>query len=404
MELWLPYGQTEIPVRIPDDNFFRVIEPPKPTAPPSLSGLIERALENPIGGFELRDLAKPGTQAGIIVDPIVPPEARLEAVKSLTSRLSGLGIDNVKVFERRRLSVENPVQDGFKTLDPTQNSFTEIGKTSIGTAVDLDPEILSVGLKLNVGIATPHYVTGMTGGPEAAIPSASSMRSIAKNRSLVTKGFSPPLKLTDNPVLSDSLEACRLAGPFYNLCFIPDGHGGVAAALAGDLEPVFRQAATSFASIHNPHLERKVDIIVASAGKLLGRDLYHAIRAVGNVLGALRRDGTVVLVAECLNGIGDSTFLDYARKFSDRKDLSTELRYRFRLGGQVNLFLQDLLERCRIQLVSVLPELFVRDTFNLKPSQTATEAVQKAIRVEGKESKIMIVPRADLTVPVMESS
>jgi nickel-dependent lactate racemase len=83
--------------------------------------------------------------------------------------------------------------------------------------------------------------------------------------------------------------------------------------------------------------------------------------------------------------------------------LSTELRYRFKLGGHVNLFLQEALEKCRVQLVSILPELFARDTFGLKPSQTATEAVQKAIRVEGKESKILIVPRGDFTIPIMES-
>ncbi len=132
--------------------------------------------------------------------------------------------------------------------------------------------------------------------------------------------------------------------------------------------------------------------------------LYHAIRIVANVLGAVKRGGTVILVAECFKGIGDSTFLDYARRFPERRDLATELRYRFRLGGHVNLFLQELLEKCRIQLVSVLPELFVRDTFNLKPSQTASEAVQKAIRVEGKESKILVVPKGEFTVPIMESS
>jgi nickel-dependent lactate racemase len=80
------------------------------------------------------------------------------------------------------------------------------------------------------------------------------------------------------------------------------------------------------------------------------------------------------------------------------------LRHRFRLGGHINLLLHDILERCRIQLVSVLPELFIRDTFNLKPSQTASEAVQRAIRVEGKESKILVVPRGDFTVPIMEPS
>ena len=30
MELWIPYGETEVPVRVPDDNFYRILEPAKP--------------------------------------------------------------------------------------------------------------------------------------------------------------------------------------------------------------------------------------------------------------------------------------------------------------------------------------------------------------------------------------
>jgi lactate racemase len=400
----LPYGETEIPVRIPDDNFYRIVEPSKPSATSDTPALVENALANPVGGYSLNNMVKPGAIAGIVVDPVVPLEARREAVKGLTSHLLTLGVENTKVFVRRRMSSVEISQDDLKSLNPSQNSFTEIGKTSMGTVVDLDPELLACEVKISVGLAMPHFASGFTGGPEVAIPSSSSIRSITRNRSLLTKGFPDPHKSTDNPILSDSLEACKLAGPFYSLCFLPDGFGGVNAAFAGELEPVFREAVSHYAELHGPRVERKLDVVVVSAGNLLGLDLYHAVRVVSNVLGAVRRDGTVILVAECSKGIGDSVFLDYARRFREPKELFTELRHRFKLGGHVNLFLQEVLEKCRIQLVSVLPELFVRDTFNLKPSQTASEAVQKAIRVEGKESKILIVPRGDFTVPIMESS
>jgi lactate racemase len=404
MELWLPYGQTEIPIRVPDDNFYRILEPSKPSTTKSVNTLVKGSLNNPVGGVPLKDIVKPGAQAAIILDPIVPIEASREAAEALTSMLSALGVANTKLFVRRRMSFVGSAQDDLRPLDPSQNSFTEIGKTSLGTGVDLDPELLMCEVKVMVGLAMPHFALGFTGGPEAIIPSCSSLRSITKNRSLLTKGFPPPLNTSNNPTLSDSLEACKLAGPIYNVSFIPDGLGGVAEALAGELEPVFKESVARYAQLHNPRLERKLDIVVVSAGSLLGMDLYHAIRVVANVLGALKKEGTVILVAECSKGIGDSAFLDYARRFPEPKDLATELRYRFKLGAHVNLLLQDILERCRVQLVSVLPEVFVRDTFNLKPSQTASEAVQRAIRVEGKESKILVVPRGDFTVPVMESS
>src|SRR5207244_2164896 len=124
--------------------------------------------------------------------------------------------------------------------------------------------------------------------------------------------------------------------------------------------------------------ERKLDIVIISAGSLLGSDLYHAIRVVSNVLGAVRKGGTVILVAECSRGIGDSSFLEYARRFPERKELSTELRYRFKLGGHVNLFLQDALEKCRVQLVSILPvhsqspQLITQQGYGLNRSASLT--------------------------------
>lgn len=403
MELWIPYGETEIPVRVPDDNFYRILEPAKTPGAKNASSMVEDALEKPLEGISLKDFAKLGSVAGIIIDPIVPADARDEALRALKSRLASMGIDQVRVFMRKRLSNVVSGGEGLKIIDPAQSSFAELGKTTAGTSVELDPDFAVCGLKINVGLVTPHFASGFTGGPEGVLPGSSSIHSIAKNRSLVTKGFPASSPETDSQVLSDSLEAVKLAGPFYSLCFLPDGLGGVTSAIAGELESVFREAVSRYRGMHSPKIERKLDIVIVSAGSMLGSDLYHAIRVVSNVLGAVKREGTIILVAECPRGVGDSNFLEYARKFPERKELSTELRYRFKLGGHLNLFLQDALEKSRIQLVSILPELFVRDTFGLKPSQTASEAVQKAIRVEGKESKILIVPRGDFTVPVMES-
>jgi lactate racemase len=403
LELWIPYGETEIPVKVPDDNFYRILEPPKQPGAKSPSAMIEAALDKPVGDLFLKEAVKPGNTVGIVIDPIVPVDVRNEAVKVLRVRLSSLGIDNVRVFMRKRMSNVSTAGEDLKIIDPAQASFAELGKTSTGTSVELDPDLASCEAKINVGLVMPHFASGFTGGPEAILPGSSSIHSITKNRSLLTKGFPASFSAHDNQVLSDSLEAVKLAGPIYSLCLLPDGVGGVTSAIAGELESVFREAVSRYHQVHGPKIERKLDIVIVSAGSILGADLYHAIRVVSNVLGAVKREGTIILVAECAKGIGDSNFLDYARRFPERKELSTELRYRFKLGGHVNLFLQEALEKCRIQLVSILPELFARDTFGLKPSQTATEAVQKAIRVEGKESKILIVPRGDFTVPIMES-
>ena len=290
---------------------------------------------------------------------------------------------------------------GVRSLDPKQGDFAEIGKTSQGTSVFLEKDLLACDVRISLSIVTPHFASGFTGGPDILLPGASSLDTIAKNRSLMIKGLSGSVDIGENLVLSDAFEAYKMAGPFYSLTFVPDGWGKIDAAFSGELESVFREALPRYQQVHSPRIDRRSDVVVVAAGKLLGMDLYHGVRVLSNAFGAVRKEGTIILVAECSRGIGDQSFLEFSRRFSDKKELVSELRHKFKLGSHVSLFLLDALEKYRIQLVSVLPDLYAKDSFKLKPSRTASSAIQQSIRVEGKEAKILIVTRGDLTIPVV---
>jgi len=404
VELWIPYGETEIPIRVPDDNFYKILEPKKSPQTDN-SKLIQESLNHPVNDFQLSNTVKPGTTAGILVDPILPLRVQNQAIEILRSKLGELGVDKIRLFLRRRTSnVESrPAQPEtpLDIFDPRDKTFTELGKTSQGTNVQIENELLACDLKIVLGMVTPHFASGFTGGPDIVLPGSSSLETIAKNRSLMIKGIPGPGDIKENLVLSDELEACRMAGDFYSLSFIPDGLEGIESVFSGELEAVFRETVARYLQIHSPKVDRKSDVVVVTTGKILGMDLYHGVRVLSNAFGAVKREGTIILVAECSKGIGNQEFLEYSRRFSEKKDLVTEMRHRFKLGSHVSLFLQEALEKHRIQLVSVLPDLYSRDSFKLKPSRTASSAIQQSIRVEGKEARILIVTRGDLTIPVV---
>ena len=407
MELWIPYGETEIPIRVPDDNFYKILEPKKP-AQTDISKLIQESLKHPVNDFQLSNSVKPGTTAGILVDPILPLRVQNQAIEILKSKLGELGVDKIRFFLRHRTSnVEaRPAQQEtpLKIFDPRDKTFTELGNTSQGTNVQIENELLDCDLKMVLGMVTPHFASGFTGGPDIVLPGASSLETIAKNRSLMIKGIPGPGDIKENLVLSDELEACKMAGTFYSLSFIPDGSEGIDSVFSGELEAVFRETVARYLQIHSPKVDRKSDVVVVAAGKILGMDLYHGVRVLSNAFGAVKSEGTIILVAECSKGIGNQEFLEYSRRFSEKKDLVTEMSHRFKLGSHVSLFLQEALEKHRIQLVSVLPDLYSRDSFKLKPSRTASSAIQQSIRVEGKEAKILIVTRGDLMIPTVQTS
>jgi len=407
LELWIPYGETEIPIRVPDDNFYKILEPKKP-AQTDISKLIQESINHPVNDFQLSNSVKPGTTAGILVDPILPLSVQNQAIEILKSKLGELGVDKIRFFLRHRTSnVEaRPAQQEtpLNIFDPRDKTFTELEKTSQGTNVQIENELLACDLKIVLGMVTPHFASGFTGGPDIVLPGSSSLETIAKNRSLMIKGIPGPGDFKENLVLSDELEACKMAGTFYSLSFIPDGSERIDSVSSGELEAVFRETVARYLQIHSPKVDRKSDVVVMAAGKILGMDLYHGVRVLSNAFGVVKTEGTIILVAECSKGIGNQEFLEYSRRFSEKKDLVTEMRHRFKLGSHVSLFLQEALEKHRIQLVSVLPDLYSRDSFKLKPSRTASSAIQQSIRVEGKEAKILIVTRGDLMIPTVQTS
>ncbi len=341
----------------------------------------------------------------MLIDPMIPVPVQEHAIRIITEKLEQLGVTETRLFARKRSSnvgarlATDKVQ--IRVIDPMANEFSDIGKTSQGTNVALENDLLACDLRIAVGLITPHFVNSFTGGPDLIIPGASSLETIAKNRSLITKGITRPGSTEENAVLLDTFEAYKMSGPFFSLAIVPDGWDGVDSVFAGELESTYREAVSRYLQVHSPKLDRKADTVVVAAGKTLGMDLYHGVRVVSNAFGAVKKDGTIILVAECSNGIGDQTFLEFSRRFAEKRELVTELRHKFKIGSHVSLFLQDALEKYRIQLVSVLPDLYARDTFKLKPSRTASSAIQQAIRVEGKESKILLMTRGDLTIPIV---
>src|SRR5215472_6639906 len=100
----MPYGSTEIPIRVPDDNFYKILEPRKPVPKPDLSIRLEESLAHPIGNLSLAETVKPGTTVGVLIDPLVPSHVQQQTSAFLRAKLISLGVQEVKFFSRKRTS------------------------------------------------------------------------------------------------------------------------------------------------------------------------------------------------------------------------------------------------------------------------------------------------------------
>src|SRR3989337_1063890 len=100
VNVWLPYGKTEVCARIPASNYFGTIMPQEKPGVADPRVEIERALREPIGGRSLGEIVKSGDRIAIVVDDAPRATPTHLMLSPLLDELNRLGVkdENVTVI------------------------------------------------------------------------------------------------------------------------------------------------------------------------------------------------------------------------------------------------------------------------------------------------------------------
>jgi len=199
-------------------------------------------------------------------------------------------------------------------------------------------------------------------------------------------------------------EGAKLAGVDFILNIVMNSKGEIVRAFAGDLEEAFNQAVKLVDDLYRIVLNRKADIVVVSAGGHPGDiDLYQAYKALDNALEAVKRNGVIILVAECPEGHGNQVFYEWMMHFGDLKKVEREVKQHFIMGGHKAYYLLKALKNHTIILVSSLPDYYASDVFKLKTSRAVNDAFKEALKISGSASKVWVMPHGNHTLPIINN-
>ena len=100
VDVWLPYGKTDVCVRIPARNLLGTIEPKDMQGVADAKAEVERALKEPFGTKRLSEIVNIENSVAIVVDDATrkaPSEAMLLPVLSELN-LGGVKDENITVI------------------------------------------------------------------------------------------------------------------------------------------------------------------------------------------------------------------------------------------------------------------------------------------------------------------
>jgi len=419
VDVWLPYGKTEVCARIPTRNYLGSIEPKERLGVADPKAEIERALNEPIGTKKLREIAKAGDKVAIVVDDATRATPSYLMVPLLLDELNRAGVKDedvtvifgcgshraVKPEEMEKL-VGEEILKRVKTISHDYKSGDQVflGKTSFGTKVYVNKGFAEANVKVLTGDVELHYYAGYGGGRKSVLPAVSSAETIQRNHAMLLHPKAKTGVLDGNPVHEDMVEAAKLAKVDFILNIVTNSKRELVQAFAGDLEKAFYEGVRLVDEMYKVPIERRADIIVASSGGYpYDIDLFQAYKGIDNALDAIKRGGVIVLVAECPEGHGNEVFYEWMTKFNDLKQMEKEIKKSFILGGHKAYYLTIALQKVKIILVSIMPDYYAVNTFRLRTARALNDALRDAFDIAGKNAKVWAIPHGNITLPVVKT-
>jgi len=416
VDVWLPYGKTEVCIRIPTRNFLGSIEPHEKPGVPDAKAEIERALKEPVGSKRLSEIVKPEHKVAIVVDDATRPAPSHLMVPPILDELNTAGVkdENVTVIfacgTHRAVTQEEAVRLlGEAVLNRVKaishncraQDLVYVGTTpKYGTKVYLNRVFAEANVRILTGDVGFHYYAGYGGGRKSVLPGVSGEETIKNNHAMILHPDAKTGVLKGNPIHEDMVEAARLAKVDFILNVVANSKGEIVKAFAGDLEQAFYEGVKVVDEMYRVTVDRKADIVVVSpGGEPADLNLFQAYKGVDSALEIVKRGGVIILVAECPEGHGNQVFYDWMVKFKDLKAVEKEIKRNFVLGGHKAYYLMKALQKVQIILVSAMPDYYATSIFKLKTARAVNDALNDAFNIAGKNARVWVMPYGNFTLP-----
>jgi len=420
VDAWLPYGKSEVCVRIPTRNFLGSIDPKEKPGVADAHAEILKSLREPFNSKRLGEIVKPESKVAIVVDDATRTAPTSLMVSAMLEELTTAGVkdDNINVIfacgihrpvtrdEAVKLLGENIV-GRVKTVnhDPHAPDLVHVGTTKRGTRVYLNRAFVEADVRILTGDVCLHYFAGYGGGMKSILPGIASEEAVRHNHALLLDANAKSGVLNGNPVHEDMVEAARMARVDFVLNVVINSKHEIVRAFAGELEQVFLEGVKLVDQMYRIQVERRADIVVVSAGgDPFDVNLFQAYKAVDNALEVVKRGGVIVLVAELREGHGNQDFYDWMVRYGNLKIVERELKRNFVVGGSKAYYYLKALQKAQIIVVSSMPDYYAANVFKFKTARAVNDALNMAFDIAGKNGKVWALPHGNLTLPEVKAT
>ncbi len=426
----VPLGKNTVDVAIPAG--YDLILAGGESAP-SLTDPVSAAAEAvlaPIDSLPLAELAKVGYKVVIAVTDatrecpdslLVPPMLReLERAgvrdEDITI-LVAVGTHRASTQPEKVAKLGSGIVDRYRVVDHDPFDTEGLVGTGVevgGQEVRLNRLIVEADLVLSTGRVEPHQYAGYSGGGKTVAIgcAAETVIQYTHGPAMLDLPGTRLGNLSGNPFQDAVREVSRAAKVRFVANCVIDDLGNLIAIAYGDPFAVQDGLAAIAAPIYLSHLDGQADIAIAGVGYPKDENLYQASRAASYLqfgpVPAVRKGGVIIVPATCPEGagqgIGEQRFAAAMQETGGHQAMVDRLRSgEFLPGEQRAYVMARVLEHATVIFAGLhYPDEAAAMGFEVAP--TVEAAIERATDIVGETGRLLVVPHALLTVPVVALS
>ncbi len=336
MRIGMRYGRGFLDVDVPDGNLAGILTIQHETPLQDPETAVHEAIESPINSPPLAQLVDSRSSACIIISDITRPVPNQVILPPILQTLERQGIPREKIVILVATGIHRPstekeleemvgldIINNYRIvnhLSSEPETHKYLGLTRNGTPVHIDKTYLESDVKIITGLIEPHLMAGYSGGRKAICPGIASVETmkVMHGPQILEHPKSSVGILDDNPFHIEASEIALMAGVDFSLNVAIDNERQITGVFAGELVESHKAGCEFVEKQVSATLPHPADlVIVSSAGYPLDTTFYQAIKGLLTAAEVVKPNGSIILVAECSQGIGSKPFTDLILEIQD---------------------------------------------------------------------------------------
>ncbi len=421
MLIKMDYGKRGLEVSVPDGNLAGVLRMNKIEPLKNPSEAVRDVLEEPTASAPLKRLARGKESACVVISDITRPVPNKIILPPILNVLEDNGIHRENIVILIATGIHRPNEgeelDEMLGVDISRNyrivnhaareqeTHEYLGETSSGTPVYVDKTYLSADLKILTGLIEPHLMAGYSGGRKAICPGLCAVETvkIMHGPHILEDEKAAAGILEDNPFHEGALEIAYMAGVDFILNVDMNEEREITGVFAGDLEGAYKEGVKHVEQMVKVQVDEPADIVlVSSAGYPLDTTFYQAIKGMVAAMDVVKENGSIILIAECIDGIGGPEITDLVL---NTKDLSGFVEKLYEPGFFVvdQWMLEEMARVVRKAKVYCYCEGVddnVLRQISIEPISSPEQGIQLALERHGMDARLLAIPEGPYVLAV----